>query len=113
MFGIRDEAIEEYPLEGVTRRILTYNKYIMVMEGHIKKGVRVDHVHPHTQVTYLVSGEMEGWSGDEHRILHAGDCMVAEPNVRHGVLPLTDVVLIDTFTPCREDYIPARDLEKK
>ena len=52
-----------------------------------------------------------GWVGDDKRILHAGDVMVAEPNVQHGVKALTDVVLIDTFSPCREDYIPANDKE--
>lgn len=112
MFGLRDQTIEEYPMEGVTRRILTYNKYLMVMEGHIAKGCGVDHKHPHTQITYLLSGEMEGWVGDDKRILHAGDVMVAEPNVQHGVKALTDVVLIDTFSPCREDYIPAKDKEE-
>ena len=109
MFGLRDEAIEEYPLEGVTRRILTYNNYVMVMEGHLAKGTVVDHSHPHTQVTYVVSGELDAFAGDKKSHLKAGDCMVAEPNVRHGVVALTDVVLIDTFTPCREDYIPERD----
>lgn len=108
MFGIRDEAFDEFPMEGVTRRILTYNKYLMVMEGHLVKGFVVDHVHPHTQTTYLVEGEMEAWTGDDHRILHAGDVMVAEPNQPHGVRCLTDVTLIDTFTPCREDYIPKK-----
>ena len=109
MFGIREEAIEEYPMPGVTRRILTYNKYLMVMEGHLAKGTGVDHAHPHTQITYVVSGDLEVWSEGEYRVLHAGDCVVAEPNVPHKVNALTDVVLIDTFTPCREDYIPARD----
>ncbi|MDO4178023.1 MAG: cupin domain-containing protein [Phascolarctobacterium sp.] len=109
MFGIRDEAIEEYPLPGVTRRILTYNKYLMVMEGHLAKGTVVDHAHPHTQITYVVSGEMEVTAEGEKRHLKAGDCVVAEPNVHHLVVALTDVVLIDTFNPCREDYIPERD----
>lgn len=108
MLGIREEAFDEYPMEGVVRRILSYNDYIMVMEGHLVKGFVVDHKHPHMQSTYLVSGEMEAWTGSEKRILHAGDVMIAEPNQQHGVRALTDVTLIDTFTPCREDYIPQK-----
>ena len=40
-------------------------------------------------------------------IAREGDCYYADRNVLHGVVALEkDPVLIDTFTPIREDFLP-------
>ena len=44
--------------EGVTRRILAYNDGLMCVENTFEKGaVGALHSHPHTQITYVVSGK--------------------------------------------------------
>ena len=43
---------------GVTRRILAYNDGLMCVENTFEEGaVGALHSHPHTQITYVVSGK--------------------------------------------------------
>ena len=51
---------------GVIRRVLAYSDDLMVVENTFEKGaVGSLHHHPHTQITYVVSGVFE--SQDERR----------------------------------------------
>ncbi len=44
--------------EGVVRRVLSYTDEVMVVQNHFQKGaVGALHHHPHTQITYVVSGQ--------------------------------------------------------
>ena len=45
---------------GVVRRVLAYSKDLMAVENTFEKGaVGALHHHPHTQITYVVSGAFE------------------------------------------------------
>ncbi|RXW31237.1 cupin domain-containing protein [Propioniciclava flava] len=59
-------------------------------------------------LSYVVSGDltllMEG-TPDEH--LTTGPSYYVPPNVPHGVIIHADTVLVDVFTPQREDFLPA------
>ena len=67
---------------GVIRQIMAYNKNMMMVKVKFETGAEgAPHTHPHTQATYVVSG-----------ILHSCKC------IETGIL-------IDTFTPMREDFI--------
>ena len=63
------------------------------------------HCHPHCQITYVVSGAFEFTIGDETRIVRAGDVLMKVPDVVHGCKCLEDGMLIDTFTPMRENFL--------
>ncbi len=64
------------------------------------------HSHPHEQVTYVVSGEIEVFIGDEMTHLAAGDLFTVLPNTPHTIRLLTDHVrLVDSFHPVREDLL--------
>ncbi len=92
--------------EGVRRKILGYDKNLMLVYVEFQKGsIGYKHQHPHTQVSYLTSGSFEVYIGDETKVLKAGDCYFIPPNVIHGVTALEDSSLIDVFTPHREDFI--------
>jgi quercetin dioxygenase-like cupin family protein len=91
---------------GVTRRILSYDKGMMVCELTFKKGaVGALHHHPHEQIGYIISGSFEVSSDGKKEILKAGDSYLAEPNSVHGVVALEDSKLLDVFTPMREDFL--------
>ena len=48
---------------GVTRKVLAYSDDLMCVENTFKKGaVGALHHHPHTQITYVVSGKFEARS---------------------------------------------------
>lgn len=92
--------------EGVRRKILGYEKDIMLVAVEFKKGgVGSLHKHPHKQISYLVKGSFEVTINDEKKIMKAGDVFLVLPNLEHGVVALEDSMLIDVFTPYREDFI--------
>ena len=92
--------------EGVIRRILAYTDGLMCVENHFEKGaVGALHSHPHTQITYVVSGAFAFTIGDETRTVRAGDTLLKEDGVVHGCTCLEEGILLDIFTPMREDFI--------
>jgi quercetin dioxygenase-like cupin family protein len=93
--------------EGAQRRILSYGGGIMLVEFRFDAGVSAPlHSHPHEQVGYVVSGEIDLiMDGIERTRLTAGGSYYVAPNVRHGIVTYAPTVLIDCFTPIREDFL--------
>lgn len=95
-----------YAGEGVTRQIMGYDENLMMVKVKCEQGaVGALHQHPHTQTTYVASGCFEVTIGTEKKVLKAGDGYYVAPNLPHGCVCLEAGVLIDTFTPMREDFI--------
>ena len=94
------ETLPEPAGPGVTRRVLAYNKGLMCVENTFEKGaVGALHSHPHTQITYVVSGRFRFTIGDEVREVTAGDTMLKTDGIIHGYEALEPGVLLDIFTP--------------
>jgi quercetin dioxygenase-like cupin family protein len=51
-----------------------------------------------------VSGVFELTLGNETRILKSGDGFFAPPDVEHGVICIEEGILMDAFSPVREDF---------
>lgn len=91
---------------GATRKILAHAENIMVVDMHFEAGsVGATHMHPHEQVTYIISGRFRFTNGDETREVGAGDSLYFAPDVPHGTECLEAGHLIDVFTPCRKDFL--------
>ena len=91
---------------GVKRKILGYNKNIMMVKVDFQKGaIGYVHKHPHSQVTYVHSGKFEVQIGAEKKLLIGGDCFFIPPDIEHGVVNMEPGILIDVFSPMREDFI--------
>ncbi len=96
----------ESPANGVERQILGYDPQLMVVKIKFQKGaIGEPHLHPHSQSTYVASGSFEVEIGSDKSLLSAGDGFYVEPNTTHGVRCLEEGVLIDTFSPMREDFL--------
>jgi quercetin dioxygenase-like cupin family protein len=92
--------------EGVRRKILGYDDALMMVRVEFKKGaIGYLHHHPHRQVSYIERGSFEVQIGGEKKILRAGDCYFASPNIEHGVVALEESRLLDVFAPMREDFV--------
>ena len=92
--------------ENVIRRVLAYTDGLMCVENTFETGaVGTLHSHPHTQITYVVSGEFAFTIDGEQRIVRKGDTMLKEHGVIHGCTCLKAGVLLDIFTPMREDFV--------
>ena len=91
---------------GVRRKIMAYDDKLMVVKVEFKQGgIGNLHQHHHSQITHVESGTFEVEIGDEKKILTGGDAFYIPPNVMHGAVCLEEGVLIDVFSPMREDFI--------
>jgi len=91
---------------GSRRKILAYNPDIMTVEvGFDEGGVGADHSHPHAQITYVLSGEFTYHIEGEAYTMRAGDCVAVEGGKVHGLKCLKAGVVLDVFSPMREDFV--------
>lgn len=98
------EAVQAGP--GVVRRVLAYSGELMCVENTFEEGaVGSLHHHPHTQITYVVSGEFEFSIEGSKKLVKAGDTMLKTNGVEHGCVCLKAGILLDIFTPMREDFV--------
>lgn len=106
VWQIENEMQWETVGEGVRRQIMGYDKDLMLVKVNFDKGaVGSLHAHPHSQATYVVSGKFELTIGDEKRVIEKGDGYYVAPDVLHGCVCLEPGILIDTFSPAREDFL--------
>lgn len=93
---------------GVTRRVVAAGDKMMAMEVRFEPGAEgARHSHPHEQRSRLLNGRMTFYLGDEERELNAGDVIVIPGGLEHGVLAHEESLLIDVFSPLREDLLEA------
>ena len=92
--------------EGVRRKIMAYDEKLMVVKVQFDKGgVGTLHKHYHTQITHVESGVFEVEINGDKQVLRAGDAFHIPPYVEHGAVCLEAGVLIDVFSPMREDFV--------
>ena len=104
---VKSEAAQESkPEPGLTRKVMAYNDKLFLAEHQMLKGwVGTVHSHPHEQIVYVVRGLLKITSQGKTFEVRAGDSFAVRGGVEHGASALEDSLVIDVFTPCREDYI--------
>ena len=91
---------------GVSRKFLGYDNQIMMVLVKFEKGaLGSPHSHFHTQATYCVSGKFEFEIDGTKQVVKGGDGVYIEPNLMHSAVCLEEGMLIDTFSPVREDFL--------
>lgn len=91
---------------GVSRKFLGTDTQIMMVKVKFEKGaVGSAHQHFHTQSTYCASGKFEFHIDGEKSIIEGGEGVYIAPNLVHGALCLEAGILIDVFSPVREDFL--------
>ena len=104
---IKDSSLEwEVVNDLIKRKIMAYDESLMLVKAAFQKGgVGAIHHHYHSQITHIESGIFEVTIGDETKTLKAGDSYYIPPNVPHGATALEEGLLIDVFSPMREDFV--------
>jgi quercetin dioxygenase-like cupin family protein len=92
-------------LPGLLRRTLGETADAMVVEFRSEAGVKIPvHSHPHQQVGYVVSGRIEIAVEGVTTVCGPGDSYAIPGGVEHGALFPVESIVIDCFSPPREDY---------
>ena len=106
-YFIEDETIDWEQIDiGVQRKIMAYDPSLMIVKIKFDKGgIGTLHQHPHVQITHVQSGKFEVSIDGKKQILKGGDAFFVSSNLIHGVLCLEEGILIDTFSPMRQDFL--------
>ena len=91
---------------GNRRAVLSHRPEMMLVAFRFDEGaVGAPHSHPHTQVSYVAEGAFDVTIDGVTTRLSAGSSFIVAPNLVHGVVALAPGLLIDTFTPRRDDFL--------
>jgi quercetin dioxygenase-like cupin family protein len=91
---------------GVKRKIFQPGSSLMMMEVHFEPNAEgYEHSHPHEQMSYCLKGTIEFRINGQSTTIRAGETIVIPSGARHGVTALEASILLDAFTPLREDLL--------
>ena len=94
--------------EGIERQMVWGDRVMVCRLRIAPRTVTPVHSHPHEQVTLVIQGPVEFTIDGQTRVVDTGDVLHFPSNIRHGATMLDrEVVLIDIFSPIREDFLPA------
>ncbi len=91
---------------GCGRKVLAHNDSMMAVEVHFEEGaVGAEHTHPHTQISYVLEGELRYTVEGEAYLMKPGDSVCVESGAKHGTVCLKKGILLDVFAPARQDFL--------
>jgi quercetin dioxygenase-like cupin family protein len=107
---------DDMPWEKVTdklsRKLVTGDR-MMLAQVWLDKGCIVPkHAHENEQLTYIVSGALHFWIGEDQKeevIVRAGEVLHIPSNVPHKAEALEDTLDVDIFSPPRQDWLNHTD----
>lgn len=102
-----DETGYNEMLDGVRLKSMVHGVATHLTEVRFKKGAVVpEHRHPHEQTGTLISGSLRFFGDGEDTVVTPGDCWNFASETPHGAEALEDSVVIEVFSPIRDDYLP-------
>ena len=102
-----DRVEMEQTAPGIQRQMVVGQNVMICRFTFDPFVVTPEHTHPHEQMTIVAKGKVKFTIGGEVKIVSPGDVLHFPPNNRHGATMLDEeVVLIDIFSPIREDFLP-------
>lgn len=94
------------PADKVKRKTLVHGEKTLMVEIHLESGGELPrHSHIHEQTGYLVSGNIELIIKDQILTVHPGDSWCVKGGEEHGLRTLEKSVVVEVFSPVREEYI--------
>ncbi|HEX8774135.1 MAG TPA: cupin domain-containing protein [Pyrinomonadaceae bacterium] len=92
--------------EGIERQMIVGERMMVCRLRFAPHVVTPPHEHLHEQITLVEKGPVLFIIRDEQRIAQTGDVLHFPPHSWHGATMLDEeVVLIDIFSPIREDFL--------
>ncbi len=103
---VRDDATWVEAAPGVRRAVLARRPELMLVAVRFEAGaVGSPHSHPHVQASYVAEGTFDVTIDGATTRLGPGSSFIVAPNLVHGVVAIEPGLLIDAFTPQRDDFL--------
>ena len=107
MFCKKDSKESRQLVEGVELTTLVHGDKTLMGQFKIARGAAIPaHSHPHEQTGFMVSGRLRFNVAGEITVAEPGDSWCISGKVEHSAEALEDSVVIEIFSPVREDYLP-------
>lgn len=91
--------------KGINRRTMATTDEAMLCEFFLERGAQIpEHNHMNDQVGYIIFGRLEMTVGNQTRIMLPGDSYAIPGGVKHSARVLADTLVLDAFSPPRNDY---------
>jgi quercetin dioxygenase-like cupin family protein len=95
--------------ESVQRRYFTADR-VTVARFELKKGGVVPrHAHENEQVSCVLAGALRFTFDDREVVVGSGEVMQIPGGIAHEVAVLEDTLVLDIFSPVRQDWIDGTD----
>ena len=109
MFYKNEEAGYTQLVDGIHIKTMVYGDKTLTAKFKLEKGSQLPlHNHPHEQTGYLVSGRMRFVVDGKTHLAEPGDSWCIAGDVKHSAEVLEDSVVIEVFSPMREEYLPQK-----
>lgn len=103
---VKSEDAKNRQFKGVSFDVLAVGQKSMVTRMNYKAGDNVPlHSHPNEQSGYVVSGKYRIRYQTINEIINPGDSYSVPENIEHALEVIEGGVVIDVFTPPRQDYL--------
>jgi len=107
MFRKKGTAATRQLMEGVhLTTLVNGDKTLMGQISIVKGSVIPPHDHPHEQTGFMLSGKLRLKVENEEQEVEPGDSWCIPGGAEHSATALEDSVVIEVFSPVREDYLP-------
>lgn len=101
----QDQAPQIVMIPGLYRRTMATGERMMVVEIYIEKGTTIPmHQHIHEQAGYVASGKVEFTFADQKHVFLPGDTYAIPGGFDHEAYAHEDTVLVEVFSPPREEF---------
>ena len=104
-----DSVPSERIADGIERQMIWGDRLMVCRLTIAPRTVTAIHTHPHEQITLVERGTVRFTVEGEDRVSSPGDILHFPSHCKHGATMLDEeVVLIDIFSPVRQDFLPTR-----
>jgi quercetin dioxygenase-like cupin family protein len=102
--------MDEHPwidiVPGIRRQTITTGATMYQMRARLDAGSRLpEHQHAQEQITHVIFGRVRMIVAGTPHELGPGESLYLPSNTPHGAETIEDTLVIDTFSPPREDYL--------
>ena len=108
------KEIEKEQVNPLYQRQVIHSDTMTVVRAYIKKGCVVpEHSHPNEQVSMIEQGALKFTMDGREQIVKSGEVMRIAPNLVHSAQAVEDCVMVEVFSPRREDWLDAGNAKQR